>query len=149
MSAEFFLRLLERAHGHLGWLAVIALLHPAILLRNPKRRAPLSVLLTALTVTAAGALGAWIYPDYRVLVKPLIFQDAPALGWWFERKEHLSVGALCFTWIGCIAHLIHPSCPPAQRPALARIAWRASSLALALTAAVAAMGTVIASYRSF
>ena len=149
MTAEFLLRLLERIHGHLGWLAVGALIHPAILLRNPKRRAPLAILLTALAVTAAGALGAWIYPDYRVLVKPLLFQDAPAVGWWFERKEHLAVGAISLTWIGALAHLGQPRCPPEQRPALARIAHRASLIALLLAAAVAAIGTAVASYRSF
>ena len=149
MEEQFLLRLLERVHGHIGWLAVIALIHPAVLLKRPGRRARLAVLLTALTVTAAGGMGAWIYPDYRVLVKPLLFQDAPAIGWWFERKEHLAVGALSLTWIGALAHFGHPYCPAAQQPGLARIAHRAFIIALLLTAAVASIGTVVASYRSF
>ena len=69
----FVLRVLERIHGHLGWLAVAALLHPAILLQNPKRRAPLAVSLATLTLIAVGALGATIYPDYSRRLKQHVF----------------------------------------------------------------------------
>ena len=88
------LRIVERLHGHLGWLAVIALLHPAIFLRRPKRRAPLSVVLATLTVSLTAAFGFVLYPPYRNLLKQRLFVQAPAIGWLFERKEHLAVGAL-------------------------------------------------------
>src|SRR5262249_49004522 len=85
------LRVLERIHGHLGWLSVAALLHPAIFLRNPRRRARLAVALaTAFTVTT-GLLGGYVYPEYRNRLKQHIFIEAPRVGWLFERKEHLAV----------------------------------------------------------
>ena len=51
------LRIGEHLHGHLGWLAVLALAHPAILLRNHRRRAHLSVGLAVGISTLAAALG--------------------------------------------------------------------------------------------
>jgi hypothetical protein len=149
MNETLLLRFLERVHGHIGWLAVIALLHPAILLRNPKRRARLAVLLTTASVTLAGALGVWVYPAYRRLVKPLIFRDFEALGWWFERKEHLAVGALAFAWIGCILHLSISRVPKERQEAMAKLAHRSYVVATVLTFIVACIGVAVATYKSF
>ncbi len=70
----------EHVHGHLGWLAAVALIHPAISLRQRERRAHLSVALAAGLATPAGALGAALYPAYRERVKPPIFIHAPGVG---------------------------------------------------------------------
>jgi hypothetical protein len=144
------LRVAEHVHGHIGWLSVAALLHPAILLRDPKRRARLTVALTTALLTLGGALGAWIYPEYRARLKQGIFLHAPAIGWLFERKEHLAVGVIAFAWIGCIAHL---SAPLFDDPALARavsvMAHRAYVIAFALGVAVACIGVIVASHSTF
>jgi hypothetical protein len=143
------LRVIERIHGHLGWLAVAALLHPAILLANPRRQARLAVVLAAGVVVVTAGLGVSIYPDYRTQLKPSIFATAPSLGWLFERKEHLAVGVVAFTLLGCVAHLALQAFEPGLRPHAARLAHRAFVVAFVLAAAVAVFGTAVASYKSF
>jgi hypothetical protein len=144
------LRALERVHGHLGWLSVAALLHPAIFLRRANRRARLSVSLATGSVAVTGVLGATIYPSYRDRLKQHIFIDAPRLGWLFERKEHLAVGAVAFALVGCISHLSLPLFPHDEvRRSMARLAHRAFILAFVLALIVAVFGVTVASYRSF
>jgi hypothetical protein len=143
------LRILEHVHGHLGWLAVAALLHPAILLRNPKRRARLAVVLATSLAVIAGGMGAWIYPEYRSRLKQAIFIHAPTLGWCFERKEHLAVGALGFALIGCVAHLSAPAFDASLRPVVAKMAHRAYVAAFAFALLVAILGVTVASFSTF
>lgn len=144
------LRVLEHVHGHLGWLAVAALLHPAILLRNPERRARLSTLGATLLTLITGGLGAYLYPDYRIRLKQQIFVHTPALGWCFERKEHLAVGALAFAIIGCIAHWSTQRIgDDALRTTVARGAHRAYVVAFALSFGVAIFGVAVAVTSTF
>ena len=150
MSTQLLLRLAEHVHGHMGWLSAAALLHPAILLRNPRRRARLAVLLTTLFVTSTGMLGAWIYPEYRTQLKQAIFIHSPTVGWLFERKEHLAVGAIGFAWIGCIAHLASRGAGSEASPhVLARVAQHAYIIAVVLCVAVACIGIAVATYSTF
>lgn len=144
-----WLRILEHIHGHAGWLTVAALLHPAIVLRNPKRRARLSVALATLFSVTTGALGASIYPHYRLRLKQAIFIHAPTLGWCFERKEHLAVGAIGFALVGCVAHLSAASFEDDLRAALARGAHRAYVIAFALSLVLAVLGVAVATYSTF
>jgi len=144
------LRILEHIHGHLGWLCVAALLHPAIILRNPKRRARLSVSLATLLAVVAGLMGGTIYPEYRIRLKQAIFINAPRLGWCFERKEHLAVGAIGFALIGCIAHLSVKSFEDeGTRELLAKTAHRAYVVSSALALILAVLGVAVASYSTF
>ena len=144
------LRVLERIHGHGGWLAVAALLHPAIILRNPKRRAPLSVALSTSFATAFGLLGAYIYPQYRLRLKQRIFMESPSIGWLFERKEHLAVGAIAFALAGCIAHFATRTFDDdAHRVVVARLAHRSFVVSFVLALTVAILGVVVASHKSF
>jgi hypothetical protein len=143
------LRVLERVHGHLGWLSAAALLHPAIVLRNPKRHAKLSVVLATSFVCATGALGAYVYPEYRRLLKQHIFREAAAVGWMFERKEHLAVGAMAFALAGCVAHLSLRSFGEREQANIARLAHRSFVVSFALTLAVAVLGVAVASFKSF
>ncbi len=146
----FVLRLIERLHGHLGWLAAIALLHPAILLRRPLRRAPLSALLATALVTLTLAGGMWIYPAYRSQVKQGLFQQSPGLGWFFERKEHLAFGALLLAWSGLLAHLGQPRVADREvRLLMGKLAHRSFVGAAALAVVVAVLGTLVAAKRSF
>ena len=94
------LRLLAELHGHLGWLAAAALVHPAILLSNPKRKAGLAVALASGLVSAGALSGALLYGTYRERIKPVLFAVSPTVGWMFERKEHLAFGAAALAWAG-------------------------------------------------
>jgi hypothetical protein len=144
------LRVLERIHGHLGWLTVAALLHPAILLGNVRRRAPLAVSLTTLSVVATALVGGFIYPSYRDRLKQHIFIEAPRVGWLFERKEHLAVGAVGLALAGCIAHLAVPVLEDeGSRKLVARLAHRAFVAAFVLALVVAVLGVSVASFKSF
>jgi hypothetical protein len=143
------LRVLERIHGHLGWLAVASLLHPAILLRNPKRRARLAVVLTTSFVLVTAFLGGYIYPQYRVRLKQRIFIEARSLGWMFERKEHLAVAAVTFALVGCATHLSVPLFDEKTRVIVARLAHRAFVVAFAFALTTAVIGVSVASYKSF
>ncbi|MGH7294493.1 MAG: hypothetical protein ACRELB_06160 [Polyangiaceae bacterium] len=144
------LRVVERIHGHLGWLTVVALLHPAILLRNPRRRARLSVVLATSLAVATALLGATVYPEYRARLKQHIFIEAPRIGWLFERKEHLAVGAVSLAVAGCLAHLSAPLFDDeGTRATVARLAHRAFVAAFVLGVLVGLLGMAVASYKSF
>lgn len=149
MSDLTWLRLLERVHGHLGWLTVAALLHPAILLRRPTRRAPLAASLATLLTTLTASLGALAYPSYRALLKQALFREHPAIGWSFERKEHLAVGVFAFAWVGLVAHLAAPRLPEPERPRVAAVAHRAYAIAAGFAAVVAGIGTVVSVVGTF
>lgn len=142
------LRLLERVHGHLGWLAAAALLHPAIVLRNPKRRARLSAVLSATFATLSGGFGAYIYADYSRSLRRSMYIASTHYGLLFERKEHLAFAAIALAWAGCVLHLTARDDDATAR-SRARAAHLAFVAATALTTVVATLGTIIASYRSF
>ncbi len=143
------LRIAEHIHGHLGWLSAAALLHPAILLRNPKRRAHLSVLLATLFPTIVGAMGAALYAPYREKVKQHLFIDAPSIGLLFERKEHLAFGAIFLAWAGAAAYYAAIGAEPKLGAALRTFTFRAYVVATVLAIATATLGTVVASVRTF
>jgi hypothetical protein len=148
--SQMALRIAEHIHGHMGWLSAAALLHPAILLRDPRRRAKLAVCLAAGFVTATGLLGAWMYPEYRQRLKQSLFIHTPTVGWLFERKEHLAVGVIGFAWIGCLAHLAaHGSADAAEKRTLAVMAHRAFVISVVLCVAVACLGVTVAATCSF
>ncbi len=149
MTATLLLRLLEHVHGHLGWLSVAALLHPAILLRKRRRRARLSVSLATGTVVVTALLGAYVYPSYRDRIKQHIFIEAPRVGWMFERKEHLAIGALAFALVGCVSHLALPLVAGETEESLARLAHWAFVLAFAFALVTAVLGVSVASFKSF
>ncbi|MGZ3416225.1 MAG: hypothetical protein ACXWUG_27320 [Polyangiales bacterium] len=142
------LRLLERIHGHLGWLAVIALLHPAIVLRNPKRSARLSVALTLLLVTIVGSLGAWLYHPYSMQLRRDIYLASMRHGLLFERKEHLAFGAIALAWAGGVVHLL-PQSAQGDPVARARFVHLTFVAAASIACVVAVMGTLVAAFRSF
>src|SRR5580658_8171343 len=125
IDPHFGLRLAEHIHGHLGWLAAASLLHPAILLRNRKRRAHLSVFLTTAFVTVVGCMGALLYDPYRDNLKQRIFIDARWVGLLFERKEHLAFGAILLTWAGAVAYWVAIGAAEGVREHLRTFAFRA------------------------
>ncbi len=143
------LRLQEHLHGHLGWLTVAALVHPAVLLRRRDRRADLSVGLALLLATASGALGVILYEPYRDSLRQPIFMHAPALGYLFERKEHLAFGAILLAWAGGFAYAGARQTAGGVHESLRRAAHRAFVAAAALALLTAAFGTIVAAYRTF
>jgi hypothetical protein len=143
------LRAIEHVHGHLGWLGAVALVHPAIVLRNRERRAHLAVALSTTLVTVAAAMGVCLYGTYREKLRQGIFQTSPFVGLLFERKEHLALGAVLFAWAGAVAYVAAARATPATSSLLRRIAFRAYCAAAALAVVVASLGTVVAIHRTF
>jgi hypothetical protein len=142
-------RLLVRVHGHLGWLAAIALVHPAILLRNRKRKAHLSVGLAVGVVTTVFLLGVAMYADYRDRLRQSIFQQAPTIGYLFERKEHLAYGAVLLAWAGAAAYVGATRVEGNTRESLRKAAHWAFVAAAALAVGTATLGILVAAYKSF
>jgi hypothetical protein len=150
MAALDLARVGEHLHGHVGWLAAIALIHPAILLRRRQRRADLSVALAVTMATLAGVMGAALYPSYRERLRQPIFLEAPAMGYLFERKEHLAFGAVLFAWAGALTYLAALRYADVGTRDPLRRATHWAFVASALLAVVTALlGTVVASYRTF
>jgi hypothetical protein len=143
------LRVAEHVHGHLGWLAAIALVHPAILLRRAQRKAHLAVGLAVGVVTLVGCLGAAMYPDYRDKLRQPIFQHAPTVGYLFERKEHLAFGAILLAWAGAAAYAGALKLEGGTRDRLRRAAHWSFVGAAALAVGTAVLGTIVAAYKTF
>jgi hypothetical protein len=143
------LRIAEHVHGHIGWLAAIALVHPAILLRRPTRRAHLSVALAVTAVTVTGAIGVSLYGAYRDTLRQAIFAHAPTMGYLFERKEHLAFGAILMAWAGAVAYAAAMRAPGSARVSMRRAAHWAFVAAAVLAVVTAVLGTIVAAYRTF
>jgi hypothetical protein len=146
--SELVRRALEHLHGHLGWLAALALWHPAILLRRTKRRLIGVSIAATVLVSLTAVLGATVYPAYRVSIKPHLFAVVPVVGAIFERKEHLGVAAVALAWLGLALHWLDER-DPATQPHLARAARVAYVGAAAFSAVAAGLGVVVAVHRSF
>jgi hypothetical protein len=142
-------RVAEHIHGHLGWLTAAALIHPAILLRNERRKAHLSVGLSTGLATAVGALGVWLYTPYRDHIKQHLFIEKPWIGLLFERKEHLAFGAILLAWAGASAYAAAIGAREATRSSLRVFAFRAFVVSAGLATVTATLGTIVASYKTF
>jgi hypothetical protein len=146
------LRLLAHVHGHIGWLAAAALVHPAIVLRKPRRRAHWAVGSSVALVTLAVALGMNVYGEYGARLKQTIFLRAPVYGWMFERKEHLAFGAAALTYAGALLYVaarrsLADAPEDAQR--FQRVAALAFALAAPMAVVAATIATMVAAYRTF
>jgi hypothetical protein len=139
---------LESLHGHLGVLAVAALVHPAILLWRGKplgARTKLAVGLAAGLTLFALASGLVVYGDYRARVRPELFRASHVAGLLFETKEHLAFAACALALGAAAGALVAPrGSAPLRRAAAALFAVAA---ALALT--TAGLGTYVAAVRGF
>jgi hypothetical protein len=143
------MRLAERVHGHLGWLAAIALVHPAILLRNNKRKAHLSVAFAVGTITTVFTVGCLIYGAYRDTLRQHIFQEGAPIGYLFERKEHLAWGALLLAWAGGFAYVAAMRAEGRTRESLRRASHWAFVIACLLALVTASLGIVISAFKTF
>ena len=143
------LRVGEHLHGHIGWIAAIALVHPAVLLRRTGRRAHWSVGLAVALVTLAAAIGVSMYPAYRETLRQPIFVGSTSVGYLFERKEHLAFGAVMLAWTGGVGYAAEALVEGTVRAALRRVAHYAFVAAAAFAVATAALGTIVAAYKTF
>lgn len=141
-------RLWESIHGHLGVLAAIALVHPAILLRRGlplSRGARLSVILSSGLVIGAYSFGIASYGAYRETVKRGLFAIDPRTGLLFETKEHLAYVTLAIAVAALGCALLAPSRAEGTR----RLASRLYAAAAGLCIAVVGLGTWVAAVRGF
>ncbi len=92
--------------------------------------------------------GALLYGPYRAVLKQRIFQTAPTVGLLFERKEHLAFGALLFAWVGALAYVAASRAQPSHAT-LRKLSQRSFAIAAALAVVVAALGTAVATFRTF
>ena len=143
------IRIWERVHGHLGWLAAIALVHPAIMLRRYKRKAHLSVALSVGIVSTVFGIGLAIYPDYRERLRQHIFIEGRPIGYLFERKEHLAFGAVLLAWAGAITCFAAMRVEGDTRDSMRRASHWAFVAAAVLTLVTASLGIVVAAFKTF
>lgn len=148
MSGETLLQLGQAVHGHVGWLAVAALVHPALLLRRPGRRAAWAVRAAVVLVTLVALGGAALYPSYRTQLRPGLFEMSPTMGWSFERKEALGLFVLTFSWVGGVSAWLSERGGPQAAP-LREAAALAFALAATAAAVVATLGTAVGLWTRF
>lgn len=108
-----FWLLLQKIHGHLALLGVALCFHPYFALRRarrPSRWTQLSGYLGTLLVALTTGTGWWIYPAYREQVKLDLYRYTPAVGNWFEVKEH--IGWYAFALSLAAAAMMHVAARP-------------------------------------
>jgi hypothetical protein len=136
-------RAIEHIHGHLGTLACVLMVHPALLLgRRPAGSRlvwPATILLTVVCLS-----GLWIYGDYRELIQRPLFRETRGLGLLFERKEHLALGSLAMAWLAAVVYARAPESLAAQT-----LSRRVFGLSAALGILVALFGMIVAVQRGF
>ncbi|MBX3270404.1 MAG: hypothetical protein KF729_09100 [Sandaracinaceae bacterium] len=140
--------LVTSVHGIVGVLALAAMIHPAIFLRDGRplsRGLRLSLGLTALVTALAFGMGVAIYEDYRAIVKRPLFVRDPAAGLLFETKEHLAFAALALVLGAAACALLAPR----ARRDLRQLAAVGFAAATAITLTVAALGLYVSSIASF
>ena len=101
-------------------------------------------------ITLAGGLGLWLYPAYRARLKQEIFIHAPAIGWTFERKEHLAYAAILLAWCALAAMAASRLTREPERAVdLQRVARLAGIAAAALALAASVMAAIVARRAHF
>ena len=104
MSETIWL-LLQKIHGHVALLGIALCFHPAVALRRvrrPSRWTVLTGMLATTLMTITTALGWWIYPAYRHLLKRDLYVANRFWGEAFEVKEHWAHYAWCFVVAGAV-----------------------------------------------
>lgn len=148
MSQEL-LRTLARWHAVAAWAATLAVLLAAALQLRRRLPAWAGAVAAALSI-GAGALGLALEEPYRSRLRQKLFLEAPALGWLFERKLHLAVGAILLA-LAAAAALAAARRARAEmgRRALGRASAFAWTAAAALMIAATAAATLVARKMSF
>lgn len=135
--------LLRGIHGHVGLLAVAALIHPVFTLRGARVSRGARWGAWGATTLAIGAFAAgWaLYPGYRSGTKRELLHAAPHLAQAFEVKEHLAFYAVVLSIAGAGLVVGVPN-----RGGLRAARW-CYGLGGALALAVVALGTTVGAWR--
>lgn len=142
------LRVLQATHGYVAALAIVGLIHPAILLRKglPVSRAGMWALALSTFVTVvAFSSGIGIYGSYRTLVKPELLASHLEVAMIFETKEHLAFCVVCFALGAFVAAVAAPRKAAATRKTAAVIFAAAAVLGLVTLG----LGTYVAAVKDF
>lgn len=146
------LHLVARAHAVAAWVATAALVVALpLLIRARRSRFTLAIsAAAAIAVTIAGGLGVLLEATYRARIRQRLFVRSPALGWLFERKEHLAFGAILLAWCALSTMV---AAQISRDPARARdlhVAARLAGIAAAgLALAAAVMAAIVAPRAHF
>lgn len=141
MGARLF-SLLERVHGHLGWLALVLLLHPVVSVARTRVVTPFALRTAragAALLLAPSALGWALYPTYRSRVKPALYAAEPRVALLFETKEHLAVMSVLLAVSGAAVLSAGGGTGAGRRTGAALLA-----LAVGCGLGAGALGTVVA-----
>jgi len=135
------LRMLVQVHGALAWLSVLALAGALLVARwRPAlvtRVVPAAVALGA----AAFVTGVMLHGPFQRQLRQRLFLSSSALGWLFERKEHVAFGALALS--GCGLFALWASVVAARGAAPAAALRRAYLLALGAALAFEVFALVV------
>lgn len=150
------LRRVALVHGVLAWIAAVALIALAIALVRLRKDARVSrgirlasAAATSLVV-ASFATGVWLDLPYRTHLRQRLFLASRTLGWLFERKLHLSFGALVLAGLALAALFAAGPDSHAGPSRALRRASRAGYVAAAIFAlAACVIGTLVATRARF
>ena len=129
-------------------LALVALLHPALMLRRGQplsRGRKLAVLLSTGMVVVTFLLGSSLYPAYRRELKEPLVSEAAEIAALFETKEHIAWLVLTLSLSACCCALVAPR----DATGLRKLAALTFFIATVATLIAFVLGTVVASVRSF
>ena len=146
------LQLVVRVHAVVAWIATAALglALPWVILRRRGRITSAILAAAALGITIAGGLGVLLEAAYRAQIRQRLFVRSPALGWLFERKEHLAFGAILLAWCALTAAAAaRVTREPARASDLDRAARLAGIAAAALALAASVMSAIVARRAHF
>lgn len=141
MTSAAALRTLASVHAALAWLS-LAGLAAALLVLWRRRAAALFVLpAAALLAAAAFATGAMLHGPFQRELRQRLFLEANALGWLFERKEHVAFGALALSWCALFAFVAERTLSRGEAARVTPLRWACliglgAALAFELFAAV-------------
>lgn len=142
------LRVLQAGHGYLAVLAVVALIHPAILLRRGlplSRGARWALGLSTLVTVVAFSSGIVIYGSYRRLLKPDLLASNLPVAMLFETKEHLAFCVVSFAVGAFVAAIAAPRSASGLRKTAAAVFAAAAALGLVTIG----LGTYVAAVKDF
>ncbi|MDI1476927.1 hypothetical protein [Polyangium sp. y55x31] len=150
------LRRVALVHGVLAWIAAVALVALAIALVRLRKDARISrwIRLASAAATsfvaASFATGVWLDLPYRTHLRQRLFLASRALGWLFERKLHLSFGALVLAGLALAALFAAGTGGPDEPSRTLRRASRTGYVASAFFAlAACVIGTLVATRARF
>ena len=128
-------------HGLVATLAVAALVHPAVALRDRPRPGTRWAAGAASALTLVAFAAGWLlYPGYRTDPKPELLHRARWLADLFETKEHLAYTVVTLALSGAL--LVFAG----HGPEAIRTARWCYGLAAAVGVAVVALGTVVGAW---